>query len=188
MALDINREINFLRRIPGFGELLGNALLRIQNGANDLAIKLGAAMNSTLPAPNPVNSVNVASNGGNLVHVTITDNTEKQKNLQYFVEHANNPGFAGAYVEHLGASRHRILNLPQGTWYVRGFSQLLGSFPGEKVNFGGVTPTPIVVSSGSNLTLLPSPGSGTAQPDGSEPGFGLGVDLIGKAPGPKRRG
>lgn len=178
MPLDITKEIDLLRQIPVIGKYLRSAFQRVQDGLNSVGNHMGVDPTGTLPAPQPVNAVSVASDGGNLVHVTITDNSETQKNSKYFIEWADNNGYLNSHVEDLGASRGRVLNMPQGTFYVRAYNQLPGSLPGEKINHGGTEPTPIVINSGSTLSLLPSTGSGTAPTDGSRPGQGLGVDLI----------
>lgn len=186
MPLNILPEIDYLRSIPTFGAYLSRALTRLQETINQIGQNTASDPTGTLPAPNPLASVNVASDGGNLVHVTLTDTNVLQKNTSYFIEHADNPAFANAHQEHLVASRGRILNLPQGTYYVRGYHQPFGGKPSKPVNFGGTVPTPIVITSGSTLSLLPSTGSGTAAPDGSQPGQGLGIFLSRPAPQPKR--
>ena len=186
MALTIDKEISRLRQTPIIGKYLRTALQRIQDGMNNLGSHIGVDPTGVLPAPNPPNGINIATDGSNLVHATITDNSEKQKNSRYFVEWADNPGFLNSHVEDYGASRGRVLSVPQGQYYFRAYKQLPWSTASEKVNHGGDQPAPVVINSGSTLTLLPSQGSGTAAPDGSEPGQGLGTNLFRPATGPKR--
>lgn len=185
MPVSIESELNNIRRVPVFGSYLVRVLTKLQQGINQVATN-AAVDTSTLPAPDPLGGVNVSSDGSNLVHVTLTDNNPLQKNVGYFVEHADNPAFQNAYPEYLGPARGRILNLPQGTHYIRAFHQAPGSLPSTPVNFGGSVPTAVVVSSGSSVTLLPSRGSGTSSPSGGQPGQGFGVTLNRPAPGPKR--
>jgi hypothetical protein len=186
VPLDLNPEIDFLRTLPSIGSYLSRALTRLQETVNQIGQNTASDPTGTLPAPNPLAAVNVATDGGNLVHVTLTDTNVLKRNTSYFIEHSDNPAFANAHQEHLVASRGRILNLPQGTYYIRGYHQYFGGKPSTPVNFGGTNPTPVVITSGSTLSLLPSTGSGTAAPDGSQPGQGLGKFLSRPAPAPKR--
>jgi hypothetical protein len=187
IPLNLQKEINFLRPIPKIGAYLVRALTRLEETVNQIGENTNSDPTGTLPPPPPLAGVNVANAGDNLVHVTLTDNNTLKKNTRYWVEVGTDPSFANAYPEDLGASRHRILSLPQGTYYVRAFHQYPGGTPSTPVIYGGMTPTAVTISTGSALTLLPSTGSGTAAPDGSQPGQGLGVFLSRPAPGPKRR-
>ena len=187
VLIDIEKEITLLRKVPVFGQFLANALIRLQDGANNIATQVGVDVFNTIPSLPPIQAVNVSSDGSNLVHVTITHNLPTQKNLKYFLEVASNPGFANALPEDLGSSRQRVLSLPQGTYYIRGYHQASGSLPSKPVNYGGEVPTSVVINTGSSVSLLASTGSGTAAPDGSQPGQGLGKFLYRPALGPKRR-
>lgn len=187
VLIDIEKEITLLRKVPVFGQFLANALIRLQDGANNIATQVGVDVFNTIPSLPPIQAVNVSSDGSNLVHVTITHNLPTQKNLKYFLEVASNPAFANALPEDLGSSRQRVLSLPQGTYYIRGYHQASGSLPSKPVNYGGEVPTSVVINTGSSVSLLASTGSGTAAPDGSQPGQGLGKFLYRPALGPKRR-
>jgi hypothetical protein len=186
MPLSIQQELALLRAIPGFGSYLARALSKVETAVNGLAIHSASESVGTLPPPPPLSSVNVAHDTNNLVHVTLTDNNPLNKNVGYFVEYASEPGFLHPHVEDLRSSRGRVLNLPQGTYYIRGYHQPVGGLPSKPVNYGGSTPTAVTITSGSALALLPSAGSGTGAPDGSQGGSGLGRTLTRPAPGPKR--
>ena len=186
MPLSLQAEIDFVRTIPRMGAYLARALTKLEQTVNQIGQNTNSDPTGTLPPPPPLSAVNVANNGANLVHVTLTDNNKLIKNTRYWVEVSPNSSFEGAYPEDLGASRHRILNLPQGTYYVRGFHQYPGGTPSTPINYGGSVPTAITITSGSTLSLLSSPGSGTAAPDGSQPGQGLGQFLSRPGPQPKR--
>lgn len=187
MAVSIQEYITKLRALPTYGRFLVQALQMLESSVNQVGTNLAADPTQTLPAPPPIQAVNVSANSSGLVHTTITHNSQTQRNTNYFLEWSSDPNFVqNVYPEHLGASRHKVLTLPNGTWYMRGFHQLSGSMPSTPVNYGGTNPTSIVVSGSSALTLLDSPGSGTAAPNGTQPGWGLGKTLYRAKPGPKR--
>jgi hypothetical protein len=175
-----------LRKMPSFGRFLGTALQRVEDGINNLGLFSGIDASGVSPTPPPIQGLTVASDGAGLAHVVINHSAPTQKNFRYFVEWGTDPSFNGAYQEDLGAARHRVLSLPQGTYFFRAFHQLPNSQPSKPVNFGGNSPTGVVMSSGSTLSLLPSTGSGTGAGNGSQPGVGIGKTFYRPAPGPKR--
>ena len=186
-------RLQFLQEIKSRDSKLGLFLEKVLEGIDGLATHLSVSPFGKTQPPDPIKSISVKA-GTDHVHVTLNDPSQVRKNIQYFIEYANNPSFAGAHVEHLGASRGRVLPLPAKddngnpvTYYFRGFPQHLGSDPQPiKTTFGGRnTPTGVTLTGSSKLTLLPSPGSGTAPPDGSRPGAGLGNDLRRLPQGPK---
>jgi hypothetical protein len=183
VAVDINKELTFIRQIPDIGNWLGDALERIVKGVNITGSHIGVDPTGTLPPPPAPQQVNVKTNGAGLVHVTIDDHNEIAKNLHYFVEYANEPSFLQPQVEHLGVSRQmRPTTLPAmddngnpQKWYFRAFSAYPGSKqPSARVNHGGTVPTAIDPGGTHQMTLLPSTGSGTAQNSGQEGGSGFG--------------
>jgi hypothetical protein len=182
VAVDINKELTFIRQIPMIGNYLGDALQRIVKGVNLTGDHLGVDPSGVLPAPNAIQQLDVKTNGTGLVHATITDHNEISKNLHYFVEYTNEPSFLQPHVKQLGASRSMDpLQLPAmddngnpQSWYFRAYSQYPGGQPGPKVQHGGTTPTAINPGGTQQMTLLPSTGSGTAQNSGQEGGSGFG--------------
>lgn len=184
MPLSIRDQISNIRRIPQWGHFLAHAFEQVQTAINNLGTHISADPTGTLPALNPLQSVNVSTDGAGLVHVTLTDNAFTQKNTRYFVEWS--PDGANYYPEDLGSVRQRVLNLPQGTYFIRGFHQTQGGLPSTPVYYGGARPSSVAITSGSATTLLSPTGSGTGAPDGSQPGVGLGKTLFGQATGPKR--
>jgi hypothetical protein len=185
MPVNFDREITYLENVPGFGSYLATALRGIQNGVNTLGKNLAADAQVTLPPPSPV-QLSVKTNGTGLVHAVITDNSEVQKHINYFVEYSTNPAFQGSHVAHLGASRSMSpITLPAfddngnaQKFYFRAYSQYPGGHPGTPTNFGGTTPTGINPGGTQQLTLLSSTGSGTANPNGQQPGSGFGKVLV----------
>jgi hypothetical protein len=145
-----------------------------------------------IAAPAAPGSVNVKV-AGEIAHVTIDDPSAVQRGGQYHVELATNPQFSQPHVEHLGSSRGRFINLPTNaddgtphTWYARAYSQYPGSQPGAFTYHGGDEPAGFTMGGTTNMTPLPSTGSGTASSDGQQGGSGLGKVLLRPAPAPKR--
>ena len=194
MAVDISKELNFLKNIPGVGNYLVDALDRITKGVNLLGTNVGVDPTGVSPPPPTIQSLSVKTNGTGLVHAVISDNNAIAKNLHYFVEYDTNPAFTQPHVAHLGASRSMApIVLPanddngnQQSFYFRAYSQYQGSKPGPVVHFGGTTPKAVNPGGTQNLTLLASTGSGTAQATGEEGGSGFGKVQIRPASGKKR--
>jgi hypothetical protein len=171
---------------------LGILLRKYQQALNTLGQNAAAAPIGELSAPSKPAAVNVKV-AGEIAHVTVNDPEPLQRGAQYHVEVANNPQFSQPHVEHLGSSRGRFLTLPtngddgaQHTWYVRAYSQYQGSQPSAYTNYGGDQPAGFTMSGGTNMTPLPSTGSGTASNDGQQGGSGLGKVIFRPAPAPKR--
>jgi hypothetical protein len=194
MALDIQDEINLLRKLPDIGQFLGRALNRLQDAVNSLGKNVAVDATGTLPAPPQVQQLTVKTNGTGLVHAVISDSNPIQKNLHYFVEYDTTPNFLQPHVVHLGPSRSmNPLTLPAQddngnpqNFYFRAYSQYPGSQPGVPQHFGGQTPTVVSPGGFQNLTLIPSTGSGTGQNSGQEGSVGFGKVLNRPAVGPKR--
>ena len=193
MALDISKEILYLKQHPELGQYLGTALQRIQDGLNALGDHIGADPTGTMPAPPPVQALDVKAKDG-LIQATVSDNNPIQKNLHWFVEYDTDPNFTKPHVAHLGVSRSmRPVTLPakddngnDQKFYFRAYSQYPGSHPSEPIHYGGTTPTAVDPGGSIQMSLLPSTGSGTAQSSGEQGGAGFGKVL--KRPGttPKR--
>lgn len=179
-----------LNEHPRLGQLLESIIDRIDG----MATHLGVNPTGKTQPPAQHQALNVVA-GTDHVHVTITDNSPVRKNVLNFVEWSvNDPTFANPHVEHLGASRGRVLALPAKdnsnnaiTYYFKSYGQMLGSDAQSKHTYFGSqgTPTPVTLSGASKLTLLASTGSGTGRPDGSQSGAGLGKDLQRLPQGPK---
>jgi hypothetical protein len=185
----------FLKQIKNTWPNLGTLLEVMFENLDVMANHLGMDTKGKVAAPPALAGLNVAS-GSDHVHVTITDTSQVKKNIQYFVEwSANDPTFANPHVEHLGASRGRVLALPAKdgggntiSYYFRAYNQYLGSDPQTKRAYLGTagSPTAVTLTGASRLTLLSATGSGTAAADGSQGGYGLGFSLQRPPAGPKR--
>lgn len=183
MAVDINKELTFIRQIPGIGNYVGDALDRIVKGLNLASSHVGVDPTGTMPPPPSIQALTVKTNGTGLVHAVITDHNEISKNLHYFIEYDTDPNFPQPHVVHLGVSRSMPpLSLPamddngnQQSFYFRAYSQYPGSKqPGPRVNHGGSSPSAVSPGGSQQMTLLSSTGSGTAQNSGQEGGSGFG--------------
>jgi hypothetical protein len=188
----IDRE-GFLREIKNQYPKLGLLLESLINGVDGIANNLGVQPIGKATAPDPHKAINVKA-GTDHVHVTITDPSQVRKNDLNFIEWSvNDKTFANAHVEHLGPSRGKMLALPAKddagatiSYYFRSFPQRFGSDASKKTYFGtAVAPTAVQLTGSSKMTPLPSTGAGTAPPDGSRPGLGLGTDLQRLPQGPK---
>src|SRR6516225_12210829 len=146
----------------------------------------GIDIKGRVQPPAQIAGLNVAA-GSDHVHVTINDPAQINKNVQYFVEYSvNDPTFSQPHVEHLGASRGRVIALPAKdglgavqNYYFRAYSQYMGSDPQSKHAYWGSigAPTAVTLTGSSQLTLLPSMGSGTGRADGTQGGSGIGAVL-----------
>lgn len=185
MALSIDRELDYLKKIPVYGPYLANALRILVQGHNNLATNVAADSTQTLPAPDPPQQLDVKTNGNGLVHAVITDHSEIRRGIHYFLEYDTDPSFRRPQVKHLGASRSsEPLNLPEmdddgnpQQWYFRAYSQMPGSHPSAPIKFGGETATAVNPGGGQMMTLIPSTGSGTAPANGQSAGQGFGKVL-----------
>lgn len=195
MALSLEKETEFLRSIPVFGQYLAEAFRKTQEGINNLGQNVAVSPTATNQPPPTIQQLQVKTNGTGLVHAVITDNNAIQKNLHYFVEYDTDPSFKQPHVVHLGPSRTmNPITLPGNDdhgnpqkFYFRAYSQYQGSHPGQVVHFGGDVPTPVLPGGAQQMTLLPSTGSGTADPTGQQGGSGFGKVLFRPSIGPKRR-
>lgn len=183
MPLQLDDLANQLNKTPGIGRYLQQALTKIQSSVNTLGSTLAVDPNGTNnPKPDPIQNLTVKASNG-FYHAVISDSNQIQKGLNYFVEYDTDPNFTQPHVVHLGASRQMSpVQLPSkaddGTtptpWHFRGYSQYRGGDPGDPVNFGGKTPTPVSGGGSLSMTLIPSTGSGTAGNNGQQGGSGLG--------------
>jgi hypothetical protein len=188
-------SIQFLRKIKNENPVLGNYLESMFDAVNVALNHAGIDIKGKIQPPAQIAGLNVAA-GSDHVHVTINDSSQINKNVQYFVEwSANDPNFSQPHVEHLGASRGRVLALPAKdglgatqNYYFRAYSQYMGGDPQTKqIYYGSVgAPTAVTLTGSSQLSLLPSQGSGTGRADGTQGGAGLGFVLNRPVVGPKR--
>ena len=194
--IDLSNEITILRKIPTVGQFLGQALQKLQDGANQLGENLGADPTQTVPAPPPIQGLTVKTDGSGNVHAVINDSSDIQRGIHYFLEVQQLPTsapltFSQPHVVQLGASRSMLPTpLPAQDdngnpvhYIFQGYSQYPGGLPGPKVRFGGITPTPVLPGGTGRATLLPSTGSGTALNSGEQSGYGLGKNLFRKKGG-----
>lgn len=195
MALDIQKEIDRLRQIPEHGNSLATALERIVKSVNVLGTNAGVdPTGAKLPAPAPVGAVNVKTDGAGTIYATISDASPLQRGIHYFMEYDTDPNFTRPHVIHMGPSRtmppHTLPAKDDGgnpvNYYFRAYSQYPGSDPGEKISFGGSTPTPVAPGGAVQLSLFQSNGSGSSSNTGEEGGRGFGTVLFREQTGPKR--
>src|SRR5437899_5189711 len=169
MILDVS---DFLKEIKNRDPHLGLLLESVVEGLNGVATHAGFNPRGKVEPPNPIAAVNVKA-GTDHVHITLKDNSNIRKHANYFVEwSANDPAFANPHVEHLGASRGRMLGLPAKddagvaiNYYFKAYSQYPGSDPQAKHTFFGTRfeQTAGTLTGSNTLTPLTSAGRGTGQ-------------------------
>lgn len=182
MALDLAQYLTeFKAKLGGrFGTMIEN----IQDAVNQLGTATGTDATQHTSPPDAPNAINVKAAGG-MVHVTVNDNAQRSRALNYFVEHSTDPSFQNPapHVVPLGPTRGTVLSLPNKNdagdatpHYFRAYSMYPSSRkPSAHQVFGGANdPTPVDVGGNTSLTLLPSTGAGTASTTGYEPGQGFG--------------
>lgn len=183
-----------LTRMMQTDAITGNLFQRIITAVNNLGQNAGVSPTGQREAPTAPNSLSIKATGG-YVHAQITDNNPLNKGIHYFVEADTNPSFSQPIVIPHGPSRTiHPFPLPAfddagnaQSWHFRSYSQYPGSLPSEKTVFGGASgATPVSVGGATNMTLLPSTGSGTASPNGTQGGSGFGKVSVRPAQGPKR--
>jgi hypothetical protein len=163
---------------------LGPMFQAIQDGINQTAKAVGVDSTTLAQQPNPPAKLNVKV-AGELAHVTIEDNSARDRSLNNFVEYSTTPSFspASTWTEHLGAARHRVLNLPTKgdsgathQWYFRAHTMGLGSEKASPHVYLGQeeAPTPVSMAGTTSLTLQPSTGCGTTPSNGQKAGEGFG--------------
>lgn len=193
------RELNYVSQRDNY---TGTLFSRIIKSINSLATNSGVAAVGQLPPPPPIDTIsvkgtqtgNVIQCPGEILHFTLTHNSPIQRGLQYISEIDTSPAFTQPHVLDHGCSRSHSLVLPtkddngaQQTYYLRSYCQYPGGKPCKPTVVGGLTnATQIVMTGNTNMSLLPSTGSGTAAPNGSQGGKGLGVVLNRPPQGPKR--
>lgn len=160
---------------------LGTLLQQIITGVNTLADNTASSAVGRLPAPPPVNGVTVKV-AGELAHVQIAHSAAIQQGVRYFTEVATNQNFTQPLVIDHGTSRtSHPFPLPTKddggntqSYYFRSYCQYPGSDPSRPVVYGGASPTAVTMGGSTQLTLLPSTGSGTSANTGQQAGWGLG--------------
>jgi hypothetical protein len=162
---------------------------------NNLAQNIASTGNGQIAPPPPIAAMHLKA-AGEIVHVSHDHPGVIQRGVQYFTEvGVNDSGFNQPVVIDHGASRtshpfHLPTNDDNGNpvkYYFRSYAQYHGSQRSGYAYWGTPqSPTAVTMTGSTNLTLLPSKGSGTAANNGTQGGQGLGNLLFRPAPGPKR--
>ena len=194
-------ELDFLSQKDTY---LGKFLRRVVAAINTTAQNASVSSVGLFPTPPKVDSINVAgtfsastntiTTTSELLHWTMVHNQQVHKGVRYFTEIDTNPNFTQPHVIDHGTSRSGFLHLPANdnnnapiSYYMRSYAQYHGSDPSEPTVVGGLSnPTQILLTGTSQMSLLPSLGSGTASQTGQQGGQGLGDVLTRPAPTTKR--
>ena len=153
----------------------------IIDAVNRLATAIGASPTGEIPAPKAPDAVDVKVSG-ELVHVSISHSGPIQRGINYFTEvSANDPAFGAPIVIHHGTSRTPPpFTLPtyldggatKVKYSIRSFAQHPGGAPSGKT----LAAAPVEMGGTTQMTLLPSRGSGTAPNNGQSAGQGFGFN------------
>lgn len=145
------------------------AIKTLLRGVNTTAEQGGFNPAGVMPAPDAIDRLEVAAADG-IVDAKITDNTDKQRLIFYFLEYHTAPDFADAIVYPMGPSRNARIQIGSQSLYFRAYSQYLGSRRSEPVTFG--SPPTLVATGGS--AGPPPQGSGGSGGGQGGPGEGFG--------------
>jgi hypothetical protein len=163
---------------PRHGQLLQNII----DAVNKVAQNAGVSATGEIPAPKPPDSVSVTT-AGEMMHVSISHGGRLQRGVKYFSEIAastsGEPVFSQPIVKDHGTSRTpEPFSLPTKdatghpySYHVRSYAQNPGGPPSAATIAPG---GPFTMGGSTQLTLLPSTGSGTAPNSGQSAGQGLG--------------
>jgi hypothetical protein len=186
---------SFLNEIYQNDSRLGTLLSRVIKAVNQTANTAGVAPVGQSTRLAPPDSVNVSA-AGEMMHVSITDNSAADRTVHYFTQVSNNPQFAQPITIHHGPSRTSApFTLPTKdgsgathNWYVRSFRQRPGGPPSDPITYGGsASPTAVTMSGSTQFNLLPSTGSGTGDNTGTQGAQGFGKQPTRPPTGPKRQ-
>jgi hypothetical protein len=179
--IDGGRELN---EVELGNPILGRLVRRLMDGINMLATNTQSSATGETQAPKAPDAVSVKVSG-EYMHIAIDHTGALNRNVQYFSEISpNDPAFSQPIVVDHGSSRtsHPFL-LPtyldggstKVSYYVRSYAQYFSSQPSAKTVSGGAS-APVAYQMGgtTQMTLLPSRGSGTAANTGQQGGSGLG--------------
>lgn len=175
--VDGGRELS---QIEQQNPMLGRLMRKILSGVNTLATNTATSATGETAPPKAPDGVSVKVQG-EFMHIQISHAGELHRNVRYFSEitPSTSPG-QHIVVDH-GASRtsHPILlpTFPDGggdktTYTVKSYAQYPSSQPSQPTlaNSG----TAFTMGGATQMTLLPSTGSGTASSSGQQGGSGLG--------------
>jgi hypothetical protein len=162
-------SLNSVKQNPATTQT-GECFDDVSKGVNNLAANLGADPNGADVTPADVAQLKAQHLGNGLVDVALVDNSSLARAISYFVDADTSPNFTSnprTYTN--GPVRNISMTLPNGTWYLQGYSQYAnGGPPSKPVRF----PTPILVTGSATQPLLDSEGSGTGRPGAAGQGAG----------------
>lgn len=166
---------------------LGQLFQKFQGFINQLASSSANSGSGEIAPPPPIAAMTIKTSG-EMVHVAHDHPGAIQRGVQYFTEvGVNDPGFNQPIVVDHGASRTtHPFTLPTNDdnaapikYYFRSYPQYHGSKRGDYAYWGSAqAPTAVTLAGTTNMTPLPSRGSGTSANSGLQGGQGLGNQLF----------
>ena len=154
------------------GYKIAEAFDDVGGAVSNVANQLASSPDGTPITPPNVGAFQAKHIGSGTLHFSITDNGKIQRAINYVVELSDNPSFSNSQYVHFSPSRNGFVpNLPNGSWYMKAYSQYQhGGPPSSPVVHG-----PIVVAGSSSTGLLSSQGSGTGAPGQTNQGAGVSI-------------
>lgn len=168
------RNLDFIRQIPKIGARLFEAITDIKSGVSTMASQGNLNPNGDVPAPPNIQAVTATAANG-VMTVSIQDQSAAlNRDVQYVIEHADNPAFVNAQQRFIGATRSYSEFIGSATRYVRAYSTYGASSNSSHVYHGSAT-APAPVAGGGFVgppVYQPSQGAGTGA--AGQSGYGQG--------------
>jgi len=162
---------NYLRSVRD-GHIEGHKIAEnfdsVNEGIGNISNRLANDPSGGIVVPPNIASVSAKHLGNGQIDVAITDNGQIQSAIGYHVEYSTNSSFTNSRYEYLGPSRNKVIVLPNGSYYIKAYSQYRYGGPPSSPFITG----PIHVTGSASGSLLTSQGSGTGRAGESGVGYG----------------
>lgn len=159
-------NLAYLRNIPVIGGRLYEALHGAQKAINTMALQGNLNPDGHVDPPPAIDGV-TATAGNGVLHVSIQHTAaDVRRDVQYHIEHADNPSFINPQIRHIGDSRSFSEFIGAQSRYVRAYASYGASAAGAVSVHGGAA-TPQTVDGGGLIgpaPYLPSQGRSTGAP------------------------
>jgi hypothetical protein len=153
------------------GYKVAEALDALGNATGNVANQTATDPTGANKVPANIGSFNAQHIGGGMLNFSFVDQSSVQRAVEYVAELADNPGFSGSEYVHFAAHKNGTVPVPNGNWWMKGYSQYKFGGPPSKPVVAG----PIRVSGSSYSKRLPGQGAAAASPGTSGQGAGLTV-------------
>jgi hypothetical protein len=153
------------------GYKVAEALNDVGNAVGNVAIQTASDPTGAPNVPPNIGGFNAQHIGGGMLNFSFTDQSKVPRAVEYIAELADNPGFSSSEYVHFAAHKNGSVPVPNGIWWLKGYSQLkFGGPPSKPVVTG-----PIRVTGSIYTQRLAGQGAAAAPPGTSGQGAGLNV-------------